>query len=202
MVGDIMKIVGVTGNSGSGKSYVSKVFKDKGGYVFDTDKIGHEALLSTSSVYDKIVECFGDKILDENKEINRKKLGDIVFSDKKKLKNLEKISHSFIKKIIFSTLKEIENNNNFKFVVIDGALLIESSLYKICDLLVLVEASYNTKLERIVKRDSITISQGERRLENQLDFKNVYEKFDFIINTEEASENTLNQIEQIIIQLT
>ncbi|MFV0519431.1 MAG: dephospho-CoA kinase [Lachnospirales bacterium] len=159
-------IIGVTGNSGSGKSFLLKNLNiKKTFYIIDADKIGHNVLY-IEDCKKEIFDFFGDEVF-KNGEIIRKILGDIVFKDKVKLDILTKITHKYI-------LKEIDNKifENFKLydiIFIDAPLLVESGLYKKCDYNILIKAPFDIKLDRIMKRDCITEELGVLRLHNQSD---------------------------------
>ena len=103
-----MKIIGLTGNSGCGKSTVSDIFSKNGGYIIDADKIAHENMEFGKATYNEIVDAFGSEILLENGEIDRKKLGRIVFSDKEKLSVLNEISLKYILEEIIEELREVQ----------------------------------------------------------------------------------------------
>ena len=96
-------IIGITGSIGSGKTTMSGIFARQGFLSINADKIGHEMLKRDSAIYKKIIKHFGNKILDENKNIDRKKLGNLVFYDSEKLEKLNSITHPII--LIFPAFK-------------------------------------------------------------------------------------------------
>ncbi|MCL1924164.1 MAG: dephospho-CoA kinase [Defluviitaleaceae bacterium] len=145
------KVIGVTGSSGSGKSYVSKLFEKFGALIIDADKVGHSILENEAK----------EKILKEFGTVSRKELAAQVFSNKEKLNILNNIMHPLI---IDKILNIIKTNN---FVVIDAALLFETGLDKYCTETIYVFASYNTILERIIQRDGITREHAMARLKSQ-----------------------------------
>ena len=126
-------IIGVYGLICSGKSSFSKLLaKELNAFYIDADKLGHEALENKKDI---IVEEFSDSILDSNNNIDRKKLGAIVFSNKKKLKKLQDITYSYIEK----KTEDLVNSTD-KDVVIEAALIMSSNIYKLCNSLVFVNA--------------------------------------------------------------
>ena len=163
-----MKIIGLTGNSGTGKSTVAKIFSENFGYIIDADFIAHENMKRGNVAYNELVQNFGKEILSDDKEINRKKLGEIVFSDKNKLDLLNQISLKYILLEISNKVeKTVKNPSGFKYIVIDAPLLIETGLNKITDEVWVVFASYETRIDRITKRDNISAELAEKRLANQ-----------------------------------
>ncbi len=162
-----MKVIGVTGNIGSGKTAVSNYLKDKNYFIIDADKIGHTILLRKGLAYDEVINFFGDDILDADKNINRKALGKIVFNDKEKLNILTKITHKYIVEIIKSTVQNRKRLNIDKYIIIDAALLIESNLDEICDNVIVVVSNMQTRIERIVKRDATTKENALKKINSQ-----------------------------------
>ncbi|MFM1539163.1 dephospho-CoA kinase, partial [Helcococcus bovis] len=112
------KIIGITGSIATGKSTVSNILKNKGYTVLDLDKIAHELMKKCEKNYINILSYFGDEILDEDGEIDRKKLGNIVFNDEKKLKKLNNLTHPNIFYTILGKINSLEE----KIIFIDNPL--------------------------------------------------------------------------------
>ncbi len=183
-----MKIIGLTGNSGSGKSSVSAVFAKNGGYIIDADKIAHENMKFGKSTYNEIIDAFGDEILLQNGEIDRKKLGGIVFSDKEKLELLNGISLKYILAEINSEINGIlENSREYKYIVIDAPLLIETGLNMIVNEVWVVCADFSTRANRIVLRDGISFEDAEKRLCSQTPQDELIKFADVIIENDNIS---------------
>ncbi len=157
-------IIGITGNSSVGKSFLIEKL-EMNYFLIDADKIGH-TVLKLPKCKDEVLSFFGEEILDNN-EINRKRLGEIVFNDKEKLEVLTEITHRYILKQIDNILAE--NIDLYELIIIDAALLIESGLYKKCDKTILVVATYDEKIRRIVERDNVSRELAIARLEKQTD---------------------------------
>lgn len=187
-----MKIIGLTGNSGSGKGAVSSVLSRNGGYVIDADCIAHENMKKGGCAYDEILDCFGLEIIDSSGEIDRKKLGGIVFSDKKKLERLNEVTHKHILHTISSEINGIvKEPGEYKYIVIDAPLLIETGLYKIADEVWVVFADFERRIKRVMIRDGITKECAEMRFKNQTDFHRMKNYADVII------ENNFDSIEEL-----
>ena len=120
-----MTVIGLTGNSGTGKSSVAKIMEKYGALILDCDKIAHENM----AAYDEIVSAFGKDILNSDKTINRKALGNIVFNDSQKLSILNQITHSKIAQRVKDEIAKA----SCKCVVIDAPLLIEAGLDAIAE---------------------------------------------------------------------
>lgn len=156
------RIIGLTGGSGSGKSSVAAALEKVGARVIDCDKIAHENMKKGGVAYDEIVSAFGREILLENGEIDRKKLGGIVFSDKNRLERLNKITHGHI----CDRVKELVNEGG-ALIVIDAPLLRQTGLDKLCSEVWVTEAPKDVRIRRIAERDGIDLLAAEKRLESQ-----------------------------------
>ena len=186
-----MKVVGLTGNSGSGKSYVANIFAEEDAYIIDADKIGHKILEKNSLPYKEVIEFFGVEILDADKNINRKALGKIVFSNKEKLQKLNSITHKHIIKTIMHKIDKAKASGN-KISIIDAALLIEVNLHKVCDKVVIVHADKNIRIKRIMERDHISEQDAFNRINNQSPFEDL-EKYADIVILNNKNDNSLRE---------
>jgi dephospho-CoA kinase len=147
-----MRVIGLTGGIGSGKSTVARILSGFGAVIIDADKIGHEALAPGSPVQDKVVAAFGKEIMLPSGSINRRELGKIVFSSTENLKKLNGIVHPWM----FQTMKErIEKyrEQGVKIVVVDAAILIEAGWTPLVDEVWMTYASQETVLRRCQERE-------------------------------------------------
>lgn len=187
-----IKIIGVTGNSGSGKSTVSNILKSLGAYLIMADEIAHKIIMSDA--YVEIVKTFGTDILKEDSlEIDRKKLGNIVFNDEKNLVILNSITHPYIIKSIINEIKLLYfKKDEYKFIVIDAALLIETKLNEMSDQVWLVHADEKLKIKRLIERDKLSENQIMARLKTQMPFEEAKKFADVII----INNGTYEQLEE------
>lgn len=160
-----MKIIGVTGGIGSGKSTVCKEFAALGAAVIDADGISHSVTRKGEKAYFEIIENFGNGILTSDKEIDRRLLGKIVFCDKEKLKLLNKITHKYIFEEMNRLIKE---NSEKAVVVLDVPLLFGSDFPIKYDLSLGVIAPDDVRAARVMARDGISKEDISARIENQL----------------------------------
>ncbi|OPJ55513.1 dephospho-CoA kinase [Alkalithermobacter paradoxus] len=176
-----MKIIGLTGSIGSGKSTVSDILIKKGFKIVDADKISRKILDKNSVAFIEVVEHFGEEILQDDGNIDRKKLGSIVFSDDEKLKKLNSITHPKIEQNIKS---EIENykNKGVDIVFLDAPLLIEANLTGMVDLVLLIICSYEVQIQRIINRDNITKEEAIKRINSQMSVEDKKKYADYIID--------------------
>ncbi|MDR1560273.1 MAG: dephospho-CoA kinase [Clostridiales bacterium] len=158
-------IIGVTGNSGSGKGTVSEILRRMGGFCLDADLLAHEVMEYGKPAYIEISNIFGESVLAADKSIDRVKLGGIVFRDPVKRKILERIVHAQVK-ISFSRLAA-RAQGDYPFIVWDAPLLVEAGMHGECGLVILVTAPFDIKLTRITARDGITEERARLRLSGQ-----------------------------------
>ncbi|ADD02090.1 dephospho-CoA kinase [Thermoanaerobacter mathranii subsp. mathranii str. A3] len=177
-----MQVIGLTGGIASGKSTVSKLLKKMGAVVIDADIVSREIMVKGTEAYNRIVEYFGKEILKEDGEIDRKKLGNIVFADRKKLKKLNEITHPIIIERIKEKIEEERKKNQQKAIVLDAALLIEMKLYKMVDEVWLVVVDSKTQIKRVMERDKLSYKDAINRIKSQMPLDEKMKYADFIIN--------------------
>lgn len=191
-----MKIIGLTGGTGSGKSVVSKILDKKGAYIIDADAIGHDIILRGKPAYNELIEYFGREILDSNGEIARKELGAIVFKEKEKLVFLNACTHKYIFIEIENRLKQAQNENR-EVTVIDAPLLLEGDFKTLCNEIWVVYAKEEVRLERIMTRDKIDEEHGKKRIAAQPTWEEYKRYADVIIDNSKELEDVEKQIEDL-----
>lgn len=196
------EVIGLTGQTGAGKSTVRKLLKAKGAAVIDADFVAHEVADNNLSCLTDIVEHFSCMVLDEKGKLNRRALGRIVFSDRKKLALLNKIMFPYIVSAIKGQVTAYEQAGA-QIIVIDGATLIESGCAKMCSVLVSVTADEETRLTRIIHRDGISKRDAVRRVSAQNPEEFYIKASDYVIKNngtpgdlERAAEKVLDEIER------
>ena len=145
-------IIGIMGGIGSGKSSVAAEFVKLGCKVIDADKIAHE-LLGRKTIKEKIVVSFGRDVLDSKGNIDRKRLGEIVFSDVDKLSLLNGIIHPLVMKRVEELIEQYNRQNQIKAIVLDMPLLVEIGWAGRCDKLIFVDCEQKIRAERAKKKD-------------------------------------------------
>lgn len=191
-------IIGITGNSGTGKTSICKeVVKIKGENqiaLIDADKIVKEISVPGHEYFNQIINIFGKEITLSNGNIDRKKLANIVFSDNKKRELLNQNTYKYV---VDEIKKQIKENKN-KTVIIDAPLLIESNLNKICDIVISVIADCEIKIERICKRDNIDKNMAQARLNSQNQNEFYIKNSDYIIINNSNIEKHAKDIVKLI----
>lgn len=191
-----MKIIGVTGSSGAGKTTICEILKEKyKAYIIDADKVAKRLAKKGNEYLQDIVECFEKDIVDEQGELKRKELADIIYNDNEKRNTLNKLTFNHVVKEIKEQINNIENK---ELLVIDAPLLFESNLDKVCDIVVGVIAKEEDKIKRICVRDKISVETAKKRLNIQKDDNYIKEKSDYTIYNEGSIEKLEEEIEKII----
>lgn len=186
-------ILGLTGGIASGKSTVSAYLAQNGALIIDADLIARQVVAKKSSGLKQIVAKFGGEILTASGELDRKKLGKLVFSNKELLKNLTDITGPLIRAEI---LREIEaaKKAQVKLVVLDIPLLFETGYQTLCDKVMVVTIPSKLQLERVIKRDNLSAAEARKRIANQLPASKRNELADVLIDNSKSVAETYQQV--------
>ncbi|MFY9225007.1 MAG: dephospho-CoA kinase [Blastocatellia bacterium] len=193
--------VGLTGGIGTGKSHVAKIFIELGCYVFDADKIARQVVEPGEVGFEKVVAEFGEEILAEDGTIDRAKLGQIVFSSPEKREKLNQTLHPIIIAKQDSLISETINQNPNAIVIIDAALMIETGSYKRFDKLIVVYCNKESQIERVMKRNNLSRSEVESRINSQMPSDEKRKYADIEIDTSGTFEETEKKIIYVYEQL-
>lgn len=177
-----MKIVGITGGIGSGKTTVCKVFETLGIPVYDADQRAKELYNESNTLRKKVIAEFGDKVYSEGKLVPQK-LAEIVFGDEQKLEKLNSLVHPEVRKDFSEWLK---TQVNVPFVLREAAILIESGSHKDCDKIIVVNAPEETRIERVMKRNKLSREDVQNRIDQQWKDEERNKYADFIIDNSGA----------------
>ena len=188
-------IIGLTGGTGCGKTTVCSILKKYDAYIIDADKIAHSIIKNGTKAYFEIINYFGKDILNSDIQIDRKKLGEIVFNNKEKLDYLNRITHKYIIEEIINNINILKEKEEYKYIVIDAPLLIETNLHKIVDTVWIVHCSLKTRIKRLKNRDNLSEEILVKRIESQTPFEQNKKFADFIILNEDGTD-----LEQLIKQ--
>lgn len=190
-------IIGLTGGFSSGKTTIAKMFKEKKALIIDADKLAHEAASPKTKVWKKIIFHFGPTILQPNGRINRKKLGAIVFKNKKALNWLSGIIHPVVISKIKILIKKYKKLFPRPIIVIDAPLLLEAGLKALVDKLIVVNCSLNKQISRARLKTSLNQDEILRRINSQLPLAKKVKLADFVIDNNESLAKTKKQVEKI-----
>lgn len=188
-------IIGITGSIATGKTLVTNYLREKGYKVIDADEISRAVLNKGEKGYDEVLKYFSENILDQEKNIDRKKLAQIIFTDEKKRRVLEKIIHPLVIKEI---LNFIDNSDKKEDVFVSMPLLYEINFQNHLDKVIAVYSNRDKQIERLTKRDNISYEYAIKKIESQYPQEKKVELADYVIDNSLSKEETIKNIEKII----
>ncbi len=188
-----IKVIGITGGIASGKSTIAKMLESLGASVINADKICHQ-LINTKFVSQKIVNRWGDHIQDKYGRIERDKLGEIVFADKKEISALNKMIHPEAIKRIKNRITKLKKQSTTVAIVLDAALLIESGLIDICDITLFVDTVKSTCKARVMNSRKWSSDEITKREKFQCSLRKKREIADIVICNNQYPADTLKQV--------
>lgn len=175
-----MRIIGITGTSGAGKTTICKILEERySAHIIDADKVAKRLTKKGSMYLNSIVDYFGVNILDSAGELKRKELASIIYENEEKRNALNNLTFTYVVKEIKENINRLQDK---ELIVIDAPLLYESNLDKICDIVIGVIAKEEDKIYRICLRDNISEEMAKKRLAIQLNDDYIKNKADYIIN--------------------
>jgi dephospho-CoA kinase len=190
-----MKLIGITGGIGSGKSTIAKVFTSMGYPVYNSDTRAKELINSNEKLINSIKLSFGDDLYN-SQGLDRKKMASIVFNNPEKLELLNSIIHPAVGK----DFEDWVDSRNTSFVLKEAAILFETGIYKSLDKTILVSALQETRIKRVMKRDNTTQEEVLSRMKNQWSEEKKTKLADYVIDNS-GNELVIPQILQIIEQI-
>lgn len=193
-----IKILGITGGVGAGKSTIlSYLARQYGARVIELDKAGHLCMQPGTACYEQIVERFGQEILAEDGSIDRPALSKIVFADRKEVEALNHIVHPAVKDYIRTEIRKEQENGTVPFVVLEAALLLEDHYDEICDEIWYVYVEDGVRIQRLQASRGYTPEKTRAVLKNQKSDEEFRRFCQFVIdNSSDNVENTYKQIDR------
>jgi dephospho-CoA kinase len=185
--------IGITGGIASGKSFVCKELKQMGYPLVDCDQINKDLQQIGMTIYNEIVNQFGLEYINEDKTINRTKLGKLIFENKEERIKLNNISHPLIIKEMRRRIDEFDG-----LVFVEIPLLFETKLEYLCDKIICVFVDEKTQINRLMARDGIEYEYTLNKIKSQMPLENKVKKSDFVIDSSLGFEDTKRQINEMI----
>lgn len=183
-----MRVIGITGGVGAGKSTVLEYLENVcNAFVIQADKVGHKVMEPGERCYKAVLELFGDHILDENKNIDRSVISDVVFKDKEMLGKLNELIHPAVKTYILERLEE-ERESGRSFFVVEAALLLEDHYEAFCDEVWYIHTDTEIRIERLMKSRGYTREKACGIIKNQASEKFFREHADCVIENNEGPD--------------
>lgn len=193
--------VGLTGGIASGKSTVLSHFKTCGASVIDADVVAREVVRPGTEGLKKVIDRFGTDYIREDGTLDRSKLGQLIFTDEAKRKQLNGILHPLINANIRHKMQQLEAATPAIPVVVDIPLLVENDLMRLFDRVVVVYIPEHLQIERLMARNGLTDKEAEQRIRSQMPLDDKKRVADYVIDNSGEVENTERQVEHIWVSL-
>jgi dephospho-CoA kinase len=191
-----MLVIGLTGGIGTGKSEVSRILKELGAEVIDADRVGHEAYSPHTAIWREVVDTFGDRVLGPTGEIDRKRLGAIVFSDPEAMDALNAIMHPRMADIIREQIGGLREQGA-NLVVLEAALLIEAGWQSLVDEVWVTHATGGQVEERLRRRNGLTEEQIRSRVRAQMPFEERSRHAQVVVHNSGSLEELRHEVESL-----
>jgi dephospho-CoA kinase len=185
-------LIGLTGNIACGKSTVLRQLERLGAYTIDADRLIHDILRKGGDAYEPVVAEFGEGIVGEDGEIDRRALGRIVFSDPAKLRRLEEIEHPIVRRVIEAQIEGAQQ----PIVVLDAIKLIESGWAERCDAVWVVTCRHEQQIERLIRTRGYSQEEAEMRVDAQSPQSEKVARADVVIDNSGTLDSTWSQVHE------
>ena len=176
-----MLVIGLTGSIGTGKSEAARQLEILGASIISADQVGHEAYTPNTEAWEQVVAAFGDDILQDDKDIDRRKLGAIVFSDPSQLEKLNAIMHPRMARMVSDKI-EVLRGQGVKVVVVEAALLFEAGWDTLVEEVWVTDSSEDIVVGRLKERNGLSEEEAKKRINSQMDRAERIERSDFVID--------------------
>ncbi len=196
-----MSYFGLTGGPASGKSTAARMFEDLGARVIDADRIGHELQRSPLPTYHEIVRRLGPGVLDPSGEIDRRRLGAMVFADPQKLSDLNAILHPRIIERVEEMAAFYQARDTREVVLVDAALIFEARIGARFLKVIVVWCEPEEQIRRLMTKSGLSRADAERRLATQLPAEEKRRRADYVVDSSGSLESTRSQVEAIFAEL-
>ncbi len=196
-----MRYFGLTGGVASGKSAAARMFQDLGAKIIDADRIGHELLRARLPAYQEVVQRFGTRILDASGEIDRRRLGALVFADPEKLRELNAILHPRIIARVEELADSFHIGNPRAVILVDAALIYEAGIGGRFAKMIVAWCRPEQQIERLMAKADISRPEAEQRVAAQMPPEEKRRRADYVIDSSGTLENTRAQVEAIYAEL-
>ena len=190
--------IGLTGGIASGKSTVCGMLRERGCRIIDADQVAHQLILKGQPCYEPVVRGFGPEVLDAEGEIDRKRLGGLVFENRHLLETLNSIVHPCVIRQILAELDIMEKQDSHSTVVVDASLMIESGFYKHFRRLVVVTCTMAQQMNRLMSRNGLSEEAARQRISVQMPLEQKIRYADYVVDNSGSLDETRTQVDALI----
>tara|TARA_B100001245_G_scaffold221728_1_gene193310 strand:+ start:27 stop:623 length:597 start_codon:yes stop_codon:yes gene_type:complete len=175
-----MIVIGLTGSIGTGKSEAARQLEALGASIISADQVGHEAYTPNTEAWEQVVAAFGDDILQDDGEIDRRKLGAVVFSDPGQLEKLNQIMHPRMARMVADKIEELRDQGA-EVVVVEAALLFEAGWDSLVEEVWVTDSTEQVVIERLKQRNGMSEEEARKRISSQMGRTERLERSDYVI---------------------
>jgi dephospho-CoA kinase len=193
--------IGLTGGLASGKSFVGRALSEMGCFLIEADVLGHQVMAKGAEAYQPILDEFGAGILNQEAEIDRRRLGAIVFENPQLLEKLNAIVHPAVRARSQQLGEALAKREPHGIVVYEAAILVETGSFRDYDRLIVASCTEEQQVERAILRDHLTREEVENRLRRQMPLEEKVKYADYVIDTSGTKEHTLDQTRTVYASL-
>ncbi|CCI81779.1 dephospho-CoA kinase [Lactobacillus hominis] len=192
--------LGLTGGIATGKTTADAFFEKKNIPIIDADRVAHDLMQKNGASYTAIVDHFGASILNDEKEIDRKKLGKIVFGAPAKLNELNQITHPLIRKAIVLQMQNYQKKDT-PLAILDVPLLFETHYDQLCDSVLVISADLSHQLARLQERNNLNKAQAMSRINSQMKLQEKEKLADFVVDNNGSIADLEAKLSQILVRI-
>jgi len=191
-----MFVIGLTGSIGTGKSEAARQLEALGASIISADEVGHEAYTPNTEAWEQVIAAFGDDILQDDGDINRRKLGAIVFSDPSQLEKLNQIMHPRMARMVADKI-EVLRDQGVNVVVVEAALLFEAGWDTLVEEVWVTDSPEHIVIGRLKERNGLSEEEAKKRINSQMGRAERIERSDFVINNSGDMADLGNAIKEL-----
>ncbi len=196
-----MRVIGLTGGIAAGKSTISEALHESGAVVIDADKVGHEAYLPGTETHQALVSAFGEEILAEDGQIDRRKLGAIVFADPAQRQRLQDIVWPRMKEMMRGKLKDLAAQDT-RVAVIEAAVLFEAGWQDLVDEIWVVQVPEEIAMQRLMARNGFSAEDAQSRIRAQLSNEERARQANVVIDNSGTIEDAQQQVKKFLVSVS
>ena len=194
-------IAALTGGIASGKSTIARMFRDLGAYVIDADVVARQVVEPGKPAWQQIIEHFGREVLLENQQLDRKKLGTIIFHHPQERTILNQITHPRVIERIDREIQDVQETSPNQVIVVDVPLLIEASMHTAYTTVIVVYVPQDVQLHRLMERDQFSLSEAQHRIQAQMPLSEKVKYATHVIHNDQSLDKTGEQVIAVYQQL-
>ena len=189
-------VIGLTGSIGTGKSEAARQLEALGASIISADQVGHEAYTPNTEAWEQVVAAFGDDVLQDDGEIDRRKLGAVVFSDPGQLEKLNQIMHPRMARMVADKIEELRDQG-VEVVVVEAALLFEAGWDSLVEEVWVTDSTEQVVIERLKQRNGMSEEEARKRISSQMGRTERLERSDYVIENSGDMATLGNTIKEL-----